>query len=149
MTESQNNSTNKTPVHLWIMGVIALVWNLIGAMDYVMTQMQNENYMSTFTPEQLDFFYSIPSWAVATWAIGVWGGVVGSVFLLIRNKLAVWIFIISLIAMTITSFQNYVLSNGLEVVGSAFSVIFTAIIFIVALCLCFYAKAMHKNGVLK
>jgi hypothetical protein len=80
MTESQNNSTNKTPVHLWIIGVIALVWNLIGAMDYVMTQMQNENYMSTFTPEQLDFFYSIPSWAVATWAIGVWGGVVGSVF---------------------------------------------------------------------
>lgn len=66
-----------------------------------------------------------------------------------RNKLAVWTFIISLVAMILTSFQNYVLSNGLDVVGSVFSLVFTAIIFIVAVCLCFYAKAMQKNAVLK
>lgn len=149
MTEPQKSLTDKAPLHLWVVGVLALVWNLIGAMDYVMTQMRNENYMSAFTPEQLDFFYSIPSWAVATWAIGVWGGVLGSVFLLMRNKLAVWTFIISLVAMILTSFQNYVLSNGLDVVGSVFSLVFTAIIFIVAVCLCFYAKAMQKNAVLK
>lgn len=149
MTEPQKSLTDKAPLHLWVVAVLALVWNLIGAMDYVMTQMRNENYMSAFTAEQLDFFYSIPSWAVATWAIGVWGGVLGSVFLLMRNKLAVWTFIISLVAMILTSFQNYVLSNGLDVVGSVFSLVFTAIIFIVAVCLCFYAKAMHKNAVLK
>ena len=149
MTEPQKSLTDKAPLHLWVVGVLALVWNLIGAMDYVMTQIRNENYMSAFTPEQLDFFYSIPSWAVATWAIGVWGGVLGSVFLLMRNKLAVWTFIISLVAMILTSFQNYVLSNGLDVVGSVFSLVFTAIIFIVAVCLCFYAKAMQKNAVLK
>jgi len=149
MPEPQNTLRGKKPVHLWVIGTFALIWNLIGAIDYVLTQIQNENYMSAFTPEQLDFFYGIPFWAVATWAIGVWGGVVGSVFLLLRNKHAVWIFVISLIAMLLTSFQNYFLSNGLEVVGDVFSLIFTAIIFIVALCLCFYSKSMLQNGVLK
>lgn len=56
MTEPQKSLTDKAPLHLWVVGVLALVWNLIGAMDYVMTQMRNENYMSAFTPEQLDFF---------------------------------------------------------------------------------------------
>jgi len=134
MAEAQSTLTTKAPMHLWIIGILALIWNAVGAMDYVMTQMQNENYMSAFSSEQLDFFYSIPSWAVATWAIGVWGGVLGSVFLLIRNKLAVWTFIISLVAMILTSFQHYVLSNGLDVVGSVFSLVFTAMIFIVAVC---------------
>ena len=46
----------KTPWHLWIIGVVALLWSAIGAFDYVMTQTKNESYMGMFTSEQLEFF---------------------------------------------------------------------------------------------
>jgi len=121
----------------------------MGAMDYVMTQTQNESYMSAFTPEQLEFFYGMPSWAVASWAVGVWGGVVGCLLLLMRKRLAVGMFLASLVGMVITAIQNYILSNGLEVAGDTFSIVFTIIIFLVAIALYVYAKVMSEKGVLR
>ena len=28
----------KTPVHLWIVGIVTLLWNALGAANYLMTQ---------------------------------------------------------------------------------------------------------------
>ena len=130
MSESETTEVTKAPVHLWVTGILGFLWSSIGALDYVMTQAENESYMSAFSPEQLSFFYSLPPWTVATWAIAVWGGVIGAIFLLLRKGIAVWIFLASLICMVITSFQNYILSNGMEVMGDTFSLIFTAVIFL-------------------
>jgi len=124
------------------------LWSAIGAMDFVMTQMKHEDYMSAFTPEQLEFFYGIPMWAVTTWGIATWGGVIGSVFLLMRKMLAVWIYFASLLGMLITSFQNYVLSNGMEIMGDAFGLIFTGVIFVTSLGLYMYARSMGQKGLL-
>jgi hypothetical protein len=120
----------------------------MGAMDYVMTQTRNAAYMSGFTPKQLTFFYALPTWVVAAWAIGVWGGVLGSLLLLLRRRLAAGVFLASLLAMVVTTIHNYVLSNGMEVIGDTFSLGFTAVIFLVALGLYFYARAMDRRGVL-
>ena len=148
MTETPDTSVQGTPRHLWVVGIIALLWNSMGAMDYIMTQTRNEAYMSQFTPEQLEFFYGFPSWVVAAWAIAVWGGVLGTVLLLLRKQLAVPVFLASIVAMVITTIQNYVLSNGMEVVGDPFALAFTIVIFAVAVALYVYARAMQKRGVL-
>ena len=148
MSETRETDVESTPWHLWVIGIVALVWSAMGAMDYVMTQTKNEAYMSGFTPEQLSFFYGIPAWAVATWAIAVWGGVLGALLLLIRRHHAVWVFLASLIAMVITTFQNYVLSNGMEIMGDPFSLGFTATIFLFALAFFLYARAMRKRKIL-
>jgi len=147
---SEINETNIEPTawHLWVVGIFALLWNAMGAMDYVMTQTRNESYMSAFTPEQITFFYGIPAWAVATWAIAVWGGVIGAFLLLFRRRYAVWAFLASLIGMVITTFQNYVLSNGMEVVGDAFLLAFNAAIFLFALLFLIYTRAMNARKIL-
>ena len=116
MSESETAEVTKAPVHLWVTGVLGFLWSSIGTLDYVMTHTRNESYMSAFSPEQLSFFYSLPSWTIATWAIAVWGGVIGAIFLLLRKGVAVWIFLASLICMLITTFQNYVLSDRKSVV---------------------------------
>ena len=46
----------KAPWHLWLVGVISLLWNLMGAFDFYITQTRNAAYMKAFTPAQLDFF---------------------------------------------------------------------------------------------
>ena len=149
MSADQDSGVRRTPKHLWIVGIVALLWNAMGAMDYLMTQTKNEAYMSQFTPEQLDFFYGFPTWVVAAWAIAVWAGVVGAVLLLLRKRLAVPVFLVSLIAMVVTTIHNFVLSDGLEVMGGdPMAVGFTVLIFVVAIALYMYARAMEKQGTL-
>ena len=67
MSETNETEVERTPWHLWVIGVVALLWNAMGALDYVMTQTRNEEYMSNFTPEQLSFFYGFPAWVDAAW----------------------------------------------------------------------------------
>jgi len=148
MSESQANNSVKAPWHLWVVGIVGLLWNAMGAMDYVMTKLQNEEYMAAFTPEQLEFFYGFPVWVSAAWAIAVWGSVVGTILLLLRKASAVWVLLASFLAMIVTFIHNYGLSNGLEVIGDTFSLVFTAIIILVGLALYLYAKAMRSKGVL-
>jgi len=148
MSEVQASNSEKAPVHLWAVGIIGLLWSSMGALDYVMTQTRNESYMSAFTPEQLEFFYGLPVWVDAAWAVGVWGGVLGAILLLFRKAIAVWIFLASFLAVVITTLHNYVFSNAMEVSGDTFSLIFSAVIMVIALLLYLYARAMQQRGVL-
>lgn len=148
MTGDHTQPTSRTPWHLLVVGVLAVLWNAMGAFDYLMTETQNEAYMSQFTPEQLEYFYGFPAWVVAFWAIAVWGGVLGAILLLLKKKLAVGVFLVSFLAMVITTIHNFGLSNGLEVMGDPFALVFSAVIFVVALLLYLYARAMTNRGVL-
>lgn len=141
-------SETKTPLHLWIVGVVTLLWNAMGAFDYLMSKTQNESYMAAFTPEQLEFFYGFPAWVTASWAIAVWGSVVGSILLLMRSRYAYPALAVSFGAMVITSIHNFLLANGLEVMGST-GAIFSAVIFVIGAALVFYSKAMADRGVLR
>ena len=143
---SDSNAT-KTPVHLWIVGVLALLWNAMGAMDYVMTQTENEAYMEAFTPEQLEFFYGFPAWLVAFWAVAVWGGVLGALLLLLRKGLAVPVLVVSFVTMLVTAIRNFAFAAGMEVMGTT-GLVFSVAIFVIALLLVLYAKAMTRKGVL-
>lgn len=138
----------QSPWHLWIIAIVSLLWNAMGAFDYVMTQTKNEPYMSNFTPEQLTYFYSFPSWVVATWAVAVWAGVFGSIFLLFRKSLAVWMFLLSMLCMVATAIYNYVLSNGMEVIGDTVSILFTIVIFLIAVLLLVYANNMRARNII-
>jgi hypothetical protein len=128
-----------------VVGGLTVLWNAVGAFDYLMTQTRNEAYMSNFTPEQLEYFYGFPAWVVAFWAIAVWGGVLGSGLLLLGKKVAVPVLLASFLAMVVTSIHNFVLSDGIEVSGSG-GMAFSAVIFVVALGLWLYARAMARSG---
>ena len=138
----------KTPIHLWIVGILALLWNAIGAFDYFATQTRMESYMSKFTPEQLEYFYGFPAWMDAAWAIAVWGSLLGALALLMRKTWAVTLFGLAILGLLVSTVYNFVISNGAEMMGSQ-GVIFTVIIWVIALLLFFYARAMASRKVLR
>lgn len=140
-------TARRTPWHLWLIGILGALWNAVGAFDYVMTQTRNESYMSQFTPEQLEYFYGFPGWVVAFWALAVWGGVLGTLLLLLRKRLAVPVLLVSFVSMVITAVYNFLLSDGMEVMGGT-GAAFSAVIFGAALGLWLYARTMAKNAIL-
>ena len=143
-----NDGTAKTPVHLWIVGIVTLLWNAMGAYDYLATQLKLESYMSQFTAEQLDYFYGFPVWMVAAWAIAIWASLFGSLSLLLRKVWAVWLFAAAIAGMAVSTVFNFVLSNGLEIMGTT-GAVFTAVIWLIALLVFFYARAMAGRRVLR
>jgi len=143
------NGTNAAaPKHLWIVGILAVLWNAIGAFDYAATQLRLEAYMSQFTPQQLEYFYGFPAWVVAAWAIAVWSSLVGSIGLLLRRSWATWLFGAALAGMAVTTLHNFVLSDGVAMMGAG-AAAFTVVIWVIALSLFFYSRAMSRRGILR
>ncbi len=114
---NQEYAVESTPRHLWIVGILAVLWNAMGGLDFVMTHTRNEAWLAGFTPEQLEYFLGFPLWANVTWGIAVWGSIIASILLLARSRFALTGFLVSLIAMTLTTVYNYLLTDGLAIMG--------------------------------
>jgi len=84
---------------------------------------------------------------VVFWALAVWGSVLGSILLLVRKGWAVPVFLVSLVCMVVTAFHNFVLANGMEIMGGV-GTVFTIAIFAIAVFLYMYSKNMRTKGVL-
>jgi hypothetical protein len=149
MTDATPASTLKAPPYLLIVGVLELLWNAIGAFDYVMTETRNSSYMSSFTADQLAYFNSFPKWAIATWALGVWGGVIGSLLLIFRRRLAVVVFTVSLLSVALTFIYNFVLSDGLRIMGGTGALLMPRVILLIGALLLLYSRRMVKNEALR
>ncbi|HVS03717.1 MAG TPA: hypothetical protein VMT16_13185 [Thermoanaerobaculia bacterium] len=137
----------RRPVHLWVVGILALLWNSVGAFDYLATQLRLELYMSQFTDQQLAYFYGFPAWVVAAWAFGVWGAFAGSVGLLLARAWSVWMFAISIAGLAVSTIYNFGLSSGAEMMGAT-GVVMTAVIWLIALALLAYSVQQKNRGVL-
>jgi hypothetical protein len=138
------------PAHLWIVGILATLWNAFGCYDYVMTQSKNKAYLDMMGgPEMAQYFTSYPSWAVGFWAIGVWCALLGSLLLLVRNRLAVPAFGASLAALIIMAIYQFGITNMPPGMMTPSMWAMTVIIWIVAIALLTYARIMSRAGVLR
>lgn len=140
--------TVKTPWHLWVVGLLALAWNGFAGYDFIMTLTKGVEYMSDyFNPEQVAYFTSMPTWTIAPWAAGVWGGVLGALLLLLRSRWAFHLFALSVLGVATSIVYAY--SNGWAALGGTNGVIMWGMIAAIALFLLWYARMMSKKGVLR
>jgi hypothetical protein len=144
MTEMTASRT-ATPWHLWVVGVVTLLFNAMGILSYVTTKLGMLAEMG-LTPSQIAFMESYPAWISAFWALGVWGAFAGSLLLLARSKWAVTAMVVATIGLVGTTVGNYVV---LEVPADMQAPALDVAIWVVTLFLLFYARAMAKAGVLK
>lgn len=135
-----------TPVHLWVVGIVTLLFNSMGIISYLSTKLGKLEEMG-MTPSQIAFMESYPAWATAVWAMGVWGAFAGSVLLLARSKWAVPAMAIALAGLIgVTMAENVILDTPADMatpLGLKLS------IWVSTLFLLFYARAMKKAGVLR
>ena len=142
----------RTPVHLWVVGGLAFLWNCFGAYDYTMSRMHNASYMKSMAPTvdpatAFAFMDSMPIWASIGWGLGVWGGLLGAILLLMRSRYAVHAFIASLIGMVLSfGYQLFIATN---VPAGMDSPVVPAVIALIGIALLWYAKRQTKAGVLR
>lgn len=143
------------PWHLWVIGTLALLFTLVGAYDYVMSQTGNRAYMDAMvkpmgidTDVALAYFSGFPFWADAVWAIGVWGGVAGAALLLLRRALAFPVLLVSLAGLVVSN--AYAIANPVRgMTDTAATYATVAIVFALMLAVTLYARSMRRLGVLR
>jgi hypothetical protein len=149
MVVAQATTTPGRPWHLWLIGILGGLWSLMGVVSFMLTQMNVEAVMSRFPPEQRAYFESFPLWADTVWAIGVFGGVIGCLLLLLKNRLAFPVLLASAIGAIVSNLGGVFLLGGMEVMRGTGSLGFTAVPIVFGAFMAYYARAMSKKGVLR
>ncbi|MDP3406071.1 MAG: hypothetical protein Q8S03_15390 [Brevundimonas sp.] len=140
----------KTPWHLWLIGVVAVLWNSIGAYDYVMTMYGGMDYLrqAGMTEAFVAEFQKMPVWMSVAWPVAVWSAVAGSVLLLARSRWAFPAFAVSLIVYLSNLVHNYGMSE-LGALGGTAGRVIAVTIAISLVILAGYSRMMAKRGVLR
>jgi len=144
----------RTPIHLWIVGVLSLLWNSFGCFDYLMTRMRNTEYLASAMPSvdpsaMLAWIDGFPLYAQIGWGLGVWMGLLGSVLLLIRNRWAVWSYGLSLLGAVMGLGYQIALAPPLAGADRTIDKLMPVVIILVALGQFLYARAMEKKAVIR
>jgi hypothetical protein len=140
----------KAPWHIWLVGVFALLFNSIGVFDFVMSMVKGAAYQASagMTPAQIAHFQAMPPWMAVDWAVGVFGAFLASMLLLLRKKLALPVFVMSLAAFLVSLLYTYVLTGGGAVMGQQMAIT-SAVIAGLLVSFCWYSRFMTARGVLR
>jgi hypothetical protein len=140
----------KTPISYWIISIIGLLWNSVGAFDYVMTKTRNAEYLKQFTPEQIVYFESFPLWGNICWGLGVWGAVAGSLLLLLRSRHAVLAFMIALVGLAGSTANQFMVGEKsvIDIIGPV-AIYMTIAIWLITFALFLFSRKSKSNGILR
>jgi hypothetical protein len=138
------------PWHLWVVGVVSLLWNAFGCYDYYMTNTGGDEYLRSYgmTEQQIAFYHAMPAWMTGAWAIGVWGALLGSILLLLRSKWAFHVFVISFAAFLVSVIYTYGFTNVAEVNGAT-GMIMNVVIAASCIFFIWYAWFATTRGILR
>lgn len=137
MSES---TTNKPHVWFWVISIVALIWNLLGVMAYLVRAYATEEMIAALPPEQqAEYLIEFPAYYTAAFATAVFAGALGCIALLIRKKLAYYLFIVSLLGVLI---QQIYLFLNVDVP----SYVMPVLVILVCIFLVWFAKKSISKG---
>lgn len=142
-----NNETIKG-VHwsFWLISVLALLWNLGGAINYLMQT--NIEFVATLPETHPAIIESRPAWATGGFAMGVFGGALGCLLLLFSKSTSFYVFIASLIGVIVTMIHTVNVATSKIHFTPADIVVMVLLPIIVAAILIWYTKlVMRKNWI--
>lgn len=142
MTEQ---SSSKLPTSFWVTGVLALVWNLIGMMAYVMQVTMDAATLSAMPDIERAVYESMPAWATSAFAIAVTAGVIASAGLLLRKAWAFGLFYVSLVAVIVQDAGALLFAGALQAMGAS-SLIMPITVIAIGTYLIVYSRSARKKG---
>lgn len=134
-----HNHSIKPPTWYWVVAVIAILWNLMGVSAYIQQITMSAATLDALPEAERLLYENFPIWANAAFAIAVFAGFLGCVALLLRKKIALPLFWLSLMGVLIQSIYNVFLSGAMELYGPA-SLVMPLVILLFALFLIWMTK---------
>ncbi len=141
-----SNLTTKPPVWFWVVSVVALLWNLMGAMAYLSQAFITDEDKAMLPADKLELMENTPAWATAAFAIAVWAGVLGCIGLLVRKKWARPVLLLSLFGILVQMAYPFFMTNAAEVYGAVEGVVMPLLLIGIGIGLVLFAKSSQNKG---
>jgi len=135
----------KAPASLRVIGWLALFWNLVGVVMFIMQTNLTPEQVAAMPPDQQLVYEAMPDWLTIAYALAVFGGVIGAFGLLVRKRWAVPAFAVSLLAVLVQMAGVYAFTPAWEVSGVAG---LPMAVLLIAICafLLWYARRAEARG---
>ena len=138
-------SDRRTPWHVWVVGVLTLLWNGSGAYTIMMAQAAR---LASLSADEAAYYAAQPTWFVVVTDIALVAAVAAGVALLLRRRAAMWLFAASLAAIIVTNVYDLAAGTS-RVLVSQGALVVTTIIVLIAVLQFLYAQWMTKRAVLE
>ena len=142
-----NNETVRS-VHwsFWLICVLALLWNVGGAINYLMQT--NPEFVAALPETHRAIIEGRPAWATGGFAIVVFGVALGCFLLLFRKSTSLYVFIASLIGVIVTMIHTVNVASSKIEFSPAEIFVMILLPLIVAAILIWYTKlVMSKHWI--
>ena len=142
-----NETVGNVHWSFWLICILALLWNVGGAINYYMQM--NMEFVASLPDTHRAIIEGRPAWATAGFAIGVFGGILGCLLLLFKISISFYVFIVSLIGIIVTMIHTVNVASSKIDFNLVEIVVMILLPVIVAAILIWYTKlAMNKNWVI-
>jgi hypothetical protein len=135
----------KTPWHVWVVAILALLWNGSGAYTIMMAQ---PGRLADLSADEAAYYAAQSLWFVIATDISLVAAVAAAMALLLRSRAAAWLFALSLIAILVNNIYDLAAGTSRVLVSRA-ALIVTVIIAVIAVLELAYAWGMKRRAVLK
>lgn len=139
--------TRSPPKSFWIIGGVALAWNLMGVGAYLMHVMMPPEALAEMSEAERALYTSAPAWVTGAYAIAVFGGTLGSVGLLLRKSWATAVFVVSFVGIVAQMGYSLLVQDTIEVMGPAV-VVMPLVIIAIGAYLIWFSRNATKAGYL-
>jgi len=112
-------STSKLPKGFKAIAIIAIIWNISGIMSFFMHAFMTPETIATLPKNQQEFMNNTPTWRMLCFAISTFTGLIASVLLLLKKKIAITLFAISFISIMIGNYYDIFMAHYYK--GTAFT----------------------------
>ena len=127
----------------WVIAVFALLWNVGGAVNYLMQT--SVEFVAGLPETHRAIIENRPAWATGGFAIGVFGGALGSLLLLLRKSIAFYVFVASLLGVIVTMIHTIQVATSVIKFNPAEIFVMIVLPIIVSLILIWYTKLTMKK----
>lgn len=141
-------SAIRPPRGFWIIASLSLVWNLMGFLAFTSQAFISSAALAELPAEQAQLLQETPQWLNGIFAMATITGLLASIFLLLRRKISVILFLISLVGVLIQMSYSFFATNAVEVYGITQGLIFPLFLIIIAVYLYFFSNQARKKGYL-
>lgn len=125
----------------WLIVVIALVWNGLGAVNFVVQMLPGA--ADAYRESEQAIIAHRPLWATIAFAVAVFGGTLGAILLLAKRQIAFYLFVVSFVGAVIAVADP--LMRGVEFgVGEIIGIVAMPIAFAAAMV--WYTKYAEQKG---
>ena len=139
----------KPTILFWVVAVLFLIWGLIGCGIYLVeVSLSDADFAEAYGAKKAAARHLVPTWGIAGFAIAVWSGLLASILFILRKRISVPIFILSLVA-AIIGFLPTFLNSTIRDSGGTYYWVMPLIVVSLGIFEIIYSRKQRANGILR